>query len=311
GLTRLLNRRPYHGLKVVAACLPDASAADVLTVPVLGRPADAGRIAAAVGADTVIVLSMPEFDAADVRRLAWELEGDDVDLLIASSLADVTGQRITVRHVDGLPLLHIEHPQLTGAWRAVKTAWETAAAALAVLLLAPVIGVLAALVKLDSRGPAFYLQRRVGLGGREFSMIKLRTMVADSDQQAHLLHNESDGVLFKMRADPRITRVGRVLRRYSLDELPQIVNVLLGHMSLIGPRPPLPSEVARYPHDMQRRFAVKPGMTGLWQVSGRADLSWEDSVRLDLSYVENWSLSMDLVILLRTVVVVLRGTGAY
>ena len=214
-------------------------------------------------------------------------------------------------HSSHRPLPYVEHSRQTGARQVLKTVWETPAAAFLLLLLAPVMGVLGVLVKLDSRGPAFYRQTRVGRDGREFRMIKLRTMVADADQQAHLLRNDSDGVLFKMRSDPRITRIGRILRHYSLDELPQIINVLLGHMSLIGPRPALPAEVARYPHDMRRRFAVKPGMTGLWQVSGRSDLSWADSVRLDLSYVDNWSISMDLVILLRTVVVVFRGTGAY
>ena len=310
-LTRLLNRRYYHGLKVVAACVPDEQAGTALDVPLLGAPSSAGRLAESVNADTVVVLSMPEFDGAAVRRLAWELERDDVDLLIASSLVDVTGHRIAIRQVDGLPLLHVEHPHLTGGRRVLKTMWETAAAALTVVLLAPVVAVLAALVKLDSPGPAFYRQTRVGRGGREFRMIKMRTMVVGADRQAHLLRNESDGVLFKVRRDPRVTRAGQFLRRFSLDELPQIFNVLRGEMSLVGPRPPLPQEVALYPDDMRRRLVVKPGITGLWQVSGRSDLSWADSVRLDLSYVENWSLSLDLLILLRTAVVVLRGSGAY
>jgi exopolysaccharide biosynthesis polyprenyl glycosylphosphotransferase len=310
-LTRLLNRRYYHGLKVVAACVPDEQAGAALGVPLLGAPSSAARLAAAVNADTVVVLSMPELDGAALRRLAWELERDDVDLLVASSLVDVTGNRIAIRQVDGLPLLHVEHPRVTGGRRILKTLWETAASALALVLLTPVVGALAAIVKLDSPGPAFYRQTRVGRGGREFRMIKLRTMVAGADRQAHLLPNESGGVLFKMRRDPRVTRAGHFLRRYSLDELPQVFNVFRGDMSLVGPRPPLPQEVARYPEDMRRRLVVKPGITGLWQVSGRSDLSWEDSVRLDLSYVENWSLSLDLIILLRTAVVVVRGSGAY
>ncbi|GAA0814672.1 sugar transferase [Spirilliplanes yamanashiensis] len=321
-LARQLRRRPHHGLQVVAACVPDPDAAGDLGdlgyladlgVPVAGDIASTARSATRADADTVIVLSVPELDGPGLRRLAWALERDDVELIMASSLLDVTGDRIAIRPVDGLPLMHIEHPRLSGGRRMVKGVFEFVAALSVLAVVAPVMLAVAVLVKLDSPGPALFRQDRVGRHGRAFPMVKFRTMHVDAEQRLAQLRAEqaSDGVLFKLRADPRVTRTGRFLRRYSLDELPQILNVLRGHMSLVGPRPPLAAEVANYPDDMRRRLVVKPGMTGLWQVSGRSDLSWEEAVRLDLQYVENWSLSLDLMILLRTVVAVVRGSGAY
>lgn len=173
--------------------------------------------------------------------------------------------------------------------------------------------VIAVAVRLDSRGPAFYRQERIGKHGRPFTMFKFRSMVTASDAMLLDLQEKSEGngVLFKIRADPRITRVGRVLRAYSLDELPQLINVLRGEMSLVGPRPPLPSEVARYDDDVHRRLLVKPGLTGLWQISGRSDLSWDESVRLDLRYVENWSFAFDFMILWKTARAVIARSGAY
>jgi exopolysaccharide biosynthesis polyprenyl glycosylphosphotransferase len=282
-------------------------------LPVLGS---FDRIAEAVtdaGADTVIVLSCPELDGDAVRRLAWQLEGDDVDLILASSLVDVGGGRTTIRPVDGLPLMHIEHPKLAGGRRLVKTLFDRVGSAVLLVACAPVIVAIVVAIKLDSPGPAFFRQTRVGRAGREFPMVKFRSMCLDADALLTELRerNECDSVLFKIRADPRVTRVGRWLRRYSVDELPQLFNVLVGHMSLVGPRPPLPVEVAAYPDDMRRRLVVRPGMTGLWQVSGRSDLSWEEAIRLDPRYVENWTLSLDLVILLRTLGAVARTSGAY
>jgi exopolysaccharide biosynthesis polyprenyl glycosylphosphotransferase len=319
-LTRQLHREYYHGLNVVGACVPPADgrfggeltlADQKLTV--YGSFDDVASAVDRAMADTVVVLSCPELDGAALRRLAWQLEGDDIDLIVTSSLVDVAGARITIRPVDGLPLLHVEHPRLTGARRVAKTVFDRVTAALVVAALAPLFVLIALVIRCDSRGPALFRQVRVGKDGREFVMLKFRTMYADAerrlDEVAHL--NENDGVLFKARNDPRVTRFGRWLRRFSLDELPQLLNVVRGEMSLVGPRPPLPYEVARYPSDMRRRLVVKPGVTGLWQVSGRADLSWEDAMRLDLHYVENWSFSFDLVILLRTVSAVLRASGAY
>jgi len=279
---------------------------------------EVGHVAHAVAkaqADTVIVLPCPELDASAVRRLAWKLEGDDIDLILASALLEIAGDRTTIRPVDGLPLLHVEHPRLKGMRRMVKGAFDRSAALAGLVALAPLAIVIGILVKCTDggTGPLIFRQVRVGRGGEHFTMYKFRTMYADAEERlSHLWHlNENDGVLFKMRSDPRITPIGRWLRRYSLDEIPQLLNVVKGDMSLVGPRPPLPREVAEYAFDVRRRLVVKPGVTGLWQVSGRSDLSWEDAIKLDLRYVENWSLPMDLMILARTVFAVFKSSGAY
>jgi exopolysaccharide biosynthesis polyprenyl glycosylphosphotransferase len=210
-------------------------------------------------------------------------------------------------------MLHVEHPRLSGGSRIIKELVDRAGAALLVFLSAPLLTVIAAAIIIDSRGPVLFRQTRVGRNGKEFVICKFRTMYVDAEARLNEISHldEGNGVMFKMRNDPRVTPMGRWLRRYSLDELPQLFNVLVGQMSLVGPRPPLPREVAVYAGDVHRRLAVKPGMTGLWQVSGRSDLPWEEAVRLDLRYVENWSLSMDLVIMLRTVTAVARSSGAY
>jgi len=311
-----LHRRHHHGLQVVGACLPSgqvAGAVGTLEVPVYGSLSAAANLAAAAGADMVMVLSCPELDGPRVRRLAWELERDDIDLMVSSSLVDTAGDRITVRPVDGLSMMHIEHARLSGGRRLIKSIFDVSLAAVLAFLLSPLFLLVALVIKVDTRGPVFFRQIRVGRGGEMFRIIKFRTMHPDAERRAEAMRAEhaQAGVLFKIRQDPRVTRAGRVLRRCSIDELPQLFNVLLGHMSLVGPRPPLPGEVERYPEDMRRRLVVKPGMTGLWQVSGRSDLSWEESMRLDLRYVENWSLTVDLVILLRTAWAVMRGSGAY
>jgi exopolysaccharide biosynthesis polyprenyl glycosylphosphotransferase len=317
-LTRQLRHERYHGLGVVAACVPalrpGSSLAD-LGISVHTSLAEVHRVASQSQADTVVVLSCPELEGADLRRLAWGLETSGVDLMVASALIDIGYSRTTIRPADGLPMLHLEHPRFSGARRFVKTAADRVLAALALFAAAPLLLLCALVMKVwrDGRGPVLFRQVRVGLHGREFMIYKLRTMYTDAEERLAQLeqHNEHDGVLFKMRNDPRITPFGRWLRRYSIDELPQLLNVLLGDMSLVGPRPPLPKEVACYPDDLHRRLVVRPGLTGLWQVSGRADLSWDESMRLDLRYVENWSLTLDLVILLRTCTAVLRSSGAY
>jgi exopolysaccharide biosynthesis polyprenyl glycosylphosphotransferase len=313
GLARQLRRERYHGLWVVGCCLPYGGVGTAENLPVYGTFRDVGRAVRAAGADTVIVLSCPELDGHALRRLGWRLERDEADLIVASSLIDVAGARTTIRPVDGLPMLHVEHPRLTGGARVLKTVFDRLAAVLLLVLTAPLMVVLSLAVKYRSAGPVLFRQVRVGKDGREFVMYKFRTMHTGAEARlAELRHrNDYDGVMFKMRDDPRVTPVGRFLRRFSLDELPQVVNVLRGQMSLVGPRPPLPEEVAVYPDDMRRRLAVRPGLTGLWQVSGRSDLPWEEAVRLDLRYVENWSFSFDLVILLRTLTAVCRSSGAY
>ncbi|MEJ3742121.1 sugar transferase [Actinomycetes bacterium KLBMP 9797] len=311
-MTAQLRRERYHGLEVVGACLP-AGGDQAVGVPVYGTLDDVADAVEAAGADTVLVLSCPELDGQALRRLAWRLERDEVDLIVASALIDVAGDRTTIRPVDGLPMLHVEHPRLDGGARFVKEIVDRVGAALLLVLMAPLLLVLAVCIRADSPGPVFFRQVRVGRDGQEFLMYKFRSMYLDAEARlAEIQHlNEHDGVLFKVRNDPRVTPVGRWLRRFSLDEVPQLCNVLRGQMSLVGPRPPLPEEVAAYPDDARRRLAVKPGMTGLWQVSGRSDLPWEEAVRLDLRYVENWSLSLDLVILARTVTAVTRSSGAY
>ncbi len=319
-MTRRLRRERYHGLGVVGACLPasadtDAGVDKPWLPSIYGTFDDVAYAVARARADTVIVLACPEIDGTALRRLAWRLERDDVDLVVASTLVDVTGNRTTIRPVDGLPLLHVDHPRLRGGSRFLKELFDRVGAALLLLALAPLLLALAVLVRFspDGGGPAIFRQIRVGRHGAPFVIYKFRTMYVDAEERiAELQHlNESDGTLFKIRQDPRVTPVGRWLRRLSLDEIPQLFNVVKGDMSLVGPRPPLPTEVTRYPADMRRRLVVKPGLTGLWQVSGRSDLSWEDSIRFDLLYVENWSLSMDLAILARTVAAVARSSGAY
>lgn len=264
--------------------------------------------------DLVIALTGPELDGAALRRLSWRLREIGVDLALAPVLTSMAAERIAVSVTGGLPLLHIRPPVLSGPARVLKDLADRAVALALVLLLSPLLLVLAAVVRATSPGPALFRQKRVGLNGTQFTCFKFRTMVVNAEQlraQLEHLNENHDGLLFKIRDDPRLTRVGAVLRRYSLDELPQLFNVLGGSMSLVGPRPPLPAEVARYNEEVWRRLYVKPGLTGLWQVSGRSSLTWDESVRLDLNYVENWSPALDASILLRTTTAVVRGTGAF
>jgi exopolysaccharide biosynthesis polyprenyl glycosylphosphotransferase len=316
-LTHQLRRETYAGYQVVGACIPDALIAPVPQhldgVPVVGSFRNILDAAAAVSADTVAVTGSAELTARRLRRLGWQMEGTGIDLVLAPALTDVAGPRIHTRPIAGLPLIHVESPEFSGGRKALKGLVDRTVAFFALLFLLPIFVVLAIAIRVESRGPVFFRQRRVGLGGKEFKVFKFRSMVVDADAMLATLveENESDGLLFKMRRDPRVTRVGSVLRRWSLDELPQLINVFKGNMSLVGPRPPLPSEVAWYDQDIARRLLVKPGMTGLWQVSGRSDLSWEDGIRLDLYYVENWSLAADLAILWKTAGAVLFRKGAY
>jgi exopolysaccharide biosynthesis polyprenyl glycosylphosphotransferase len=310
-----LKRTGFAGLDVVAACVTPAderTVAEVIGLPVAGLD---GVLDAAVlhGADTVVVTSASETAAEYLRRLSWQLEGSGLELLVAPGLIEVAGPRLHIRPFEGLPLLAVEAPRFEGWRRLVKGGVDRILAALALVVLAPALLAIALAVRVSSEGPVFYRQERVGMHGRAFQMIKFRSMVADADRRVEALRSEniSDGLLFKMREDPRVTSVGRLLRRLSLDELPQLFNVLGGSMSLVGPRPPLPSEVARYDSSVRRRLLVKPGLTGLWQISGRSDLPWDEAVRLDLRYVENWSLSLDLLILWKTGRAVLSRSGAY
>lgn len=310
-----LRRNAHAGLCPVAACVPtrlDVLSADGGHLPVVSRPDAVVEGLVATGADVVVVADTTVISNGSLRTLAWQLEGTGVDLMVAPAVTDLAGPRISIRPVSDLPLLKVEEPELKGFRRLAKEAVDRILAAVCLFVLSPLLVVVGLAVRLTSRGPALFRQVRVGLGGRHFVMYKFRTMVVDAEARlptvAHL--NEHDGVLFKIREDPRVTRVGRFLRRWSIDELPQLWNVLRGDMSIVGPRPPLPSEVERYGQQVRRRLLVKPGLTGLWQVNGRAGLPWEEAVRLDLYYVENWSLSMDAVIIARSVTAVIRGRGA-
>ena len=309
-----LRREPYHGLTVVGACLAgESGAGQVNGVPVVGDLDDTANVVRNVNAAMVAVLSCPEMDGVKLRTLAWELEKTGTDLCVAPALLDVAGPRTTVRPAAGLTLLHVDHPQLSGPRQMAKDLSDRCAAALLLTALAPLMLAIAVAIRFSDHGPALFVQTRVGKGGRPFKIYKFRTMVMDAEARLAEVRKQNDfnDVLFKVRADPRVTPVGARLRKFSLDELPQLINVLRGEMSLVGPRPPLPEEVARYAAHVRRRLVVKPGMTGLWQVNGRSELSWEETVRLDLRYVENWSFALDLQILWKTFSVVFRGAGAY
>ncbi|MEO9326995.1 sugar transferase [Gordonia aurantiaca] len=317
-IERLLNK-PDLGYRVVGLCLPNRAGqresvrVGVDEVPVFGTFDDVCTSVIDSGATTVAVTSAEALGHDAMQTLSWDLEGLNVDMMVSPGVTDVAGPRVMVRPVAGLPLLHIDKPRYEGANRFRKALVDRLGAAMLLVLLAPVFAVVAVAIKLDSQGPVFYRGTRMGLNNSPFGMWKFRSMVQNADALKENLRplNEGAGVLFKMRDDPRVTRVGAFLRRYSLDELPQLLNVLGGSMSLVGPRPPLPDEVALYDGHVARRMLVKPGMTGLWQVSGRSDLSWEESVRLDLTYVENWSMMQDLMILWRTVKAVFAKDGAY
>ncbi len=309
-----LRRDSHHGLTVVAACLTGAwDNGTVAGVPVVGGVDDVAVAVRSCGVDTVAVLSCNEINGVTLRQLAWELEKTGTDLCVAPALLDVAGPRTTIRPIAGLTLLHVDHPQFSGPRQALKEIFDRVAAGIALILLSPLLAALAAAIRLSDKGPALFIQMRVGKEGCPFRMYKFRTMVVDAEQRLAELRdrNDLDGVLFKMRHDPRVTAIGARLRKWSFDELPQLINVFRGEMSLVGPRPALPDEAARYADYARRRLVVKPGLTGLWQVSGRSNLSWRESVRLDLRYVENWSFALDLQILWKTFSVILRGSGAY
>ncbi|MDH3009314.1 sugar transferase [Gordonia alkanivorans] len=319
-LIERLSAQPELGYQVVGLCLPARSGGATTQVnvngsqiPVFGTFDDVCSSVERSGATTVAVTSAEALGHRAMQALSWDLEGLDVDMVVSPGVTDVAGPRMMVRPVAGLPLLHIDKPRYEGANKFLKALVDRFGAATILTAITPLLVAIAIAIKIDSRGPIFYRATRVGLNNVPFKMWKFRSMVPDADSMRDTLraHNEGNGVLFKIRDDPRVTRVGSLLRRYSLDELPQLFNVLGGTMSLVGPRPPLQEEVERYDGRVARRMLVKPGMTGLWQVSGRSDLSWEESVRLDLSYVENWSIMQDALILWKTLYAVVRKDGAY
>ncbi len=312
-LIRTMRREPHAGLEIAAVCIDRPRADSVEGVPVLGDSDHVLDVLSEIDGDTVAVTAWSDVSQNDLRRLSWDLEGSGVTLLVAPRLTDISGPRIHIRPVAGLPLLNVEEPEFTGVRRIVKGGLDRLLALASIILFAPVLLGISIAVAFTSRGPVLFRQVRIGRHGRPFVIHKFRSMYVDAEaRQAEMEDlNEADGTLFKVRDDPRVTPIGRHLRRFSLDELPQFFDVLFGRMSLVGPRPPLPTEVDRYASLVRRRLVVKPGITGLWQVSGRSDLTWDESVRLDLLYVENWSLAMDITIMLKTVLAVLRRRGAY
>lgn len=311
----ILREGPATGLVLVGALTKHGGSTETLVegVPVVGDYGDVLRATETTSADTLIFTGADELTPRELRELGWQLQDRNVDLIVVPSLTDVAGPRIHARPVAGLPLIHVDYPVFEGVKYYAKRTFDIGASGLGLVLLSPLLLLIALAVRLESPGPVLFRQRRVGMNGSAFSMFKFRSMVVDAEERLAELEHRSDGngVLFKLKADPRVTRVGRFLRRYSLDELPQLLNVFIGDMSLVGPRPPLQREVELYDHWANRRLLVKPGITGLWQVSGRSDLSWEDSVRLDLYYVENWSLVGDILILARTLRAVVASQGAY
>jgi len=315
-IARELIRQPAAGYRVVGACVASDEADGYLpgtAVPVFGTLESVTKSLEASGADTVIITSADELPPERVRELSWSLLPGRQHLVVAPSLMDIGGPRIHTRPVAGLPLIHVETPRYEGRKRVAKRALDIVGSGLMLLLLSPILFGIAVAVRLTSEGPVFYRQERIGLNGNRFGMLKFRSMVANADEQlSSLLAAQGSGSepLFKIQNDQRITRIGAVLRKHSLDEFPQLLNVLRGEMSLVGPRPQREGEVALYDSAARRRLIVQPGMTGLWQVSGRSNLSWEQSIRLDLYYVENWSLAGDIQILWRTIRAVVAPSGA-
>ncbi|MFT4109075.1 sugar transferase [Propionicimonas sp.] len=312
-IAKVLRRESWLGYRVVGAVTGDRNGSTPGGLPVLGSTAETVAVIEEHDIATVIFAEGSFATPADFRRMAWELEEKDIQMIMVPTLTDVSAQRLDVRPVAGLPLVDVDRPQAVEAARWLKRAWDVVGSALILLLIAPVMGLVALAIKLEDGGPVMFRQRRVGLKGEEFDCLKFRSMCTDAEARlaALMAQNEGSGPLFKMTHDPRITRVGRFIRRFSLDELPQLWNALRGDMSLVGPRPALPTEVAQYDSDTRRRLDVRPGLTGLWQVSGRSNLSWDDTVRLDLYYVDNWSMVQDLMILAKTAKAVVGSSGAY
>lgn len=319
-LVKYLSRELNYGYSVIGVCLTGPGTQTTVevpgvgTLPVFGNETDLEWALTQTNADTVALTATEHLGSEGIRELSWDLHKLDVDLVVSPGVVDIAGPRLTMQPVAGLPLIHVEKPQYSGAKRFQKRAFDIVLSIVVLTGALPLMIAAAIAIKLTSKGPVFYRSERIGLDGKPFQVIKFRTMVDGADAQIEALRSSNDfvgGVLFKMRHDPRVTSVGRLLRRYSIDELPQFFNVLRHDMSVVGPRPPLRCEVDTYSHQVRRRLLVMPGITGLWQISGRSDLSWEDSVRLDLSYVENWSITNDFLIAAKTVRTIFAANGAY
>ena len=311
----VLRRERWLGYDVIGALTPamDLDEETPSGIPVLGNADEAPSLVGACGADVILFAGGALGSANQLRKIIWDLEQHDVHVIVAPSVTDVSSERVRVRPVGGLPLMHVDPPTSIKASHWAKRLFDILGSSALLVAFAPLLGLAALRIVLHDRGPVVFRQTRVGRDGVMFQCLKLRTMVVDAESQLAGLkaRRQCGGRMFKLPDDPRVTTPGRWLRRYSLDELPQLVNVLRGEMSLVGPRPPLPLEVATYDGDAERRLRVRPGMTGLWQVSGRSDLSWSEAIRLDLYYVDNWSIFQDLSILSRTLHAVVGSRGAY
>lgn len=311
-----LQANPQAGYVVVGACIPDGdreSGALIEGVPILGDVLDVPAAVRQTGARSVAVGGCDSLTSTVVRNLGWELETTGTEMIVVPGLIDVAGPRVLVSPAEGLSLVHIDAPTFSGGKYLAKSVIDWLLALAAVIVLAVPLVLIAVAVKVTSPGKVFYLQERIGRDGRPFQMMKFRSMRPGADAEVESLadQNEAAGPLFKMRDDPRVTRIGRYMRRYSIDELPQFFNVLRGDMALVGPRPQLPGEVAQYDGHAARRLLVKPGITGLWQVSGRSDLEWRVGLRKDVFYTENWTVFSDFVILAKTAKAIVAHKGAY
>lgn len=314
-IARDLQRTPDAGYQVVGACVPNGAVADVIegtSLPIMGSVDAIDRALAVTGADTVVVTSTDDLPPNKVKEISWGLEAGRQHLVLAPSITDIAGPRVHSRPVSGLPLIHVETPRFSSGQRFIKRSVDLVGAVILIVVLSPVLLLVAITVKLSSPGPILYRQERIGMNGKPFGMLKFRSMRigADAELKALLQAQGTDTQpLFKIKDDPRVTPTGRFIRKYSLDELPQFFNVLGGSMSLVGPRPQVAGEVALYSDAARRRLLARPGITGLWQVSGRSETGWEEAVKLDLYYVENWSLVGDIAIVAKTAKAVIAPGG--
>ena len=309
-LARTLYKRPDLGYTAMGF-VGDGHAALLTGLPKLGELADIRHIVEDTGSSGVII-SMSAVDHHSVNALVRQLTDAGIHVTLSTALEDIHLGRLRPYDIDGRAMIYIEPTIRTGWRRYAKRTFDVVGALIGLTITAPILLAAMLAIRIESRGPILFKQNRVGLNGDIFRIFKLRTMVVDAEaiQSKFAEQNESDGPLFKIREDPRITKVGRILRKTSIDELPQFWNVLRGEMSFVGPRPALPTEVEQWPDKVHERLRVLPGITGRWQVSGRASTTFEEYTRLDLHYVDNWSLMQDVRIVLKTIVVVLRGSGA-
>lgn len=311
----VLRRESWLGYQVIGALTPEHDLAEETAtgVPVVGNADEVTSLAVAMRADVIFFAGGSVGASSQLRKALWDLERHNIQVVVAPSVSDISGERIKIRPVGGLPLIHIDPPTWTDASRWGKRTFDVVGSIILILAFAPLLAFAALRVWMHDRGPVFFHQTRTGRNGEEFACHKFRTMIVNAEARLGELHAQVGytGGLFKMDCDPRVTAPGLWLRRYSIDELPQLFNVLAGEMSLVGPRPPLPLEVEKYDDSANRRLHVRPGMTGLWQVSGRSNLAWDEAIRLDLYYVDNWSMVQDLAILARTLGAVVSSRGAY